>query len=216
MKSIRHKILSLTAIALSVIVLTACGKGGKKNSPDSVADSSSVAEEQIIDSVATFYLTPDGIGPIRIGMPVDSIPEMVAALYDHVTEGADEIGMARLFYNHSGVSFTALDFMEGKVDLIYLDNAYVKVATPEGDLTLGDEFSRVLLLPDCEAIWQDYDEASGIGMWYWNAGEIWYAVDQSTLTDSLKKKLYDSSLKPTKSDFDENVRIGYIGTGLPF
>lgn len=211
----KKKLHILVASFAAAMLLYACGSGKKADSDSVVADSV-VAESPEVDSVPTFFLTPDGIGPVRIGMSVDSLPEIVAGLYDHVTEGEDEIGMARLFYNHSGVSFTALDFMEGKVDLIYLDNAYVKVATPEGDLALGDEFNRVLALPDAEAIWQDYDEASGIGMWYWNAGEIWYAVDQSTLTDALKRKLYDSSLRPVKADFDENVRIGYIGTGLPF
>ena len=46
--------------------------------------------------------------------------------------------------------------MEGKVDVIALNGTRYGVATPEGELRIGDEFSKVLALPGVRSEWQDW------------------------------------------------------------
>lgn len=198
---------------LSLLSLLLWSCGSKKEQTVSDSDSLNIVADVETDSIPVFYLTSEGIDCIKIGEPLSETPDIVAGLYTKKQEGANPEANAMMFANNTGVIFTALDFMEGKIDMIYLDNSYVKVGTPSGDIALGDSFSRILELPGVRAEWQETEDS---GNWYWTWEGLWFGADASTLSEAGKHKIYDSRQEPKASDFDENSEIGYIGTGLAF
>ena len=197
-----------------VLLVTGCGKG----SSASTSDSDSVTAEnpdsiEVSVSGPVVYISRDSIGPIRIGMPVQEIPDSVAGLYDKKLTGASQDAVTVEFSNKLGSSFVAYDFGENKVDVLNLIGNFVKVKAPRGEFSLGDNFWKVLELPGVKAEWAGYDDS---GMWYWNWEGLWFAPSQENLPDVLVRRLYHSDMPPTQADFTDDVTIGFIGTGLPF
>lgn len=98
--------------------------------------------------------------------------------------------------------------------MISAESPHIVVCAPEGEmLRIGDEFSRVLSLPGVEAEWEDSDDE---GMWCWHWRGIWFQPDQSHLPEALSRELYSDVAPPADAAFTPGVRIGYIGTGLPW
>ncbi len=108
--------------------------------------------------------------------------------------------------------FTAYDFMEGKVDVIALNGTRYGVATPEGELRIGDEFSKVLALPGVRSEWQGLDDN---GVWWWTWKGLWFGPDEAGMSESLSEKMCDPKRPPMASDFS-GVKTGYVGTGTPY
>lgn len=78
---------------------------------------------------------------------------------------------------------------------------------------IGDSFANVLSIPGVQAEWIGYDDG---GMWYWTWDGLWFAPSQQGLGEILSRKLYDSKETPSAADFSDDVKVGFIGTGLPF
>lgn len=197
--------------AATVLILVGCGK--KQNVAVNDSDTLDIVTELEGDTVPSFYITSEGIGNVKIGEMIDDLPDMVTGLYNTRQEGNHTEAHAVMFNNNTGTIFTALDFMEGKIDMLYLDNAYVKVKGPEGDFCMGDSFDKVLSLPGVRAEWEESDQT---GEWYWTWEGLWLGVDPQNLPVALQQRLYDGGKEPAADDFNENVTIGYIGTGLAF
>ena len=201
-------------LAVMTVLLVGCSKGNSTGNSDS---DSILGEEEIMvekDSIGpAVYITRDSIGAIKIGMPMNEIPDSVAGLYNKKTLGASQDAVTIEFSNKYGESFVAYDFGENKVDVLNLIGNYVKVKAPRGDFSLGDSFRKVLELPGVKAEWAGYDDT---GMWYWNWEGLWFAPSQENLPEILARRLYHSDMHPTQADFTDEVTIGFIGTGLPF
>ncbi len=199
---------------LGLLVLSGCGGSKKEETKESVPfnDQSEVAEE-VVAPKDTFFLTKDNLGPVRIGMSVNNIPDSVAGLYGKKEVGASEDAVTVTFLDGDAESFIAYDFGESQVDVINLINRAVKVDAPRGAFGLGDKFAKVLELPGVRAEWSAYD---GNGSWYWVWEGLWFAPSQETLTETLSRRLYHSGSAPTVADFSDEVTVGFIGTGLPF
>lgn len=200
--------------ATCILILAACGNSHKEASADS--DSVSITEEVLIETTVSedvSYITKDSIGHIFVGMPVNEIPTSVPKLYDHKENGASEDAITITFLEGDKEKFIAYDFGEGNIDVLNVIGSNVKVKTPKGDLGLGSQFATILELPTVETEWSGYD---GTGSWYWIWDGIWFAPSQETLTETLSRRLYDYHNPPTADDFSDEIKIGFIGTGLPF
>ena len=201
--------------AVSALVITGCGGGNKNMTADSDSiypDMTSETVETVVP-VASSYITKDSIGHIFIGMTCHEVPDSVAGLYNHKENGASEDAVTITFSNPDGEQFISYDFGEGNIDVLNVIGRDIKVKAPDGDFGLGDKFTRVLDLPDVKTEWSGYD---GGGSWYWVWDGLWFAPSQETLTDSISRRLYNYDTAPIRSDFTDDITIGFIGTGLPF
>lgn len=200
--------------ALEAILLASCSGRGNNETYDSDSIEEAVTEDITAnDSQPHYLLTKDSVGGIWIGQPVNEIPDSIPGLYSGKENGASPDAVTIVFKGKDGERFIAYDFGEGKIDVINLIDASVKVKAPRGEFGIGDKFSNVLQLPGVEEEWSGYDNT---GTWYWKWEGLWFAPSQETISDHLSRRLYQSVQAPTPVDFDENVTIGFIGTGLPF
>lgn len=206
--------LRILSVLFLTLLLASCG--GKKNI-ETATDSDTTSVEEAVEEAAdtTYYLTSENLGPVIIGERMTAIPESYDRLYTSRVHADSHIGNVVAFYDNEEQMFTIFDYMEGNVDMIVLDSPRIKVAAPGGDITLGDSFMNILSLPSVEAEWiQDDDGTSG--KWFWTWSGLWFGIDESHLTEKLSSHLYNGATQPMAEDFDETVRIGYIGTGLPY
>lgn len=206
--------LRILSVLFLTLLLASCG--GKKNI-ETATDSDTTSVEEAVEEAAdtTYYLTSENLGPVIIGERMTAIPESCDRLYTSRVHADSHIGNVVAFYDNEEQMFTIFDYMEGNVDMIVLDSPRIKVAAPGGDITLGDSFMNILSLPSVEAEWiQDDDGTSG--KWFWTWSGLWFGIDESHLTEKLSSHLYNGATQPMAEDFDETVRIGYIGTGLPY
>lgn len=204
----------LIYMALGALLLTGCGRKREVGAADT--DSAEVPNpiDTVVAMLPTVYLTADSIGPIHIDMPINDLPAAVEGIYTARVYGSSPDAVAIDFNYDDRARFVAYDFGEGKVDVINLIGNDVKVKTLKGDIGIGDKMADVLDLPGVRPEWSGYD---GSGMWYWKWEGIWFAPAQENLSETLSQRLYHSGQAPTIKDFqDENVAIGFIGTGLPF
>lgn len=200
----------MAAIICGTLILASC-KSDKKEQIDSETISIDTAEA--MDTVPTYIFTPQGIGEIKPGMPIGQWPTETEGLYTHVdSEGGGDANQYN-FYRDDELTFTVMDFGEGKADLIILDDPEMNVKVGDDTVNMKTPFATLLSKPGVKAEWEQLDDE---GMWYWKADGLWFAPSQEHLTPSLADKLYNPDKVPTKSDFPEEITIGYIGTGLPF
>ena len=224
MKTLRYVALA----AIGAALLSGCGKSKNEAAmaTDSIAADNLNPADDAVAWVPVPYLTSRHIGPadtlgvidtvagLHIGMPVSQIPDSIAGLYNlkRNTDSGDAVAIEFL---EDGVErFVAYDFGEGNIDVINIIGGDVKVKTMKGDLTVGSPMTAVLNLPGVQAEWSSYD---GNGMWYWTWEGLWFAPSQENLSTELSHRLYHSGQAPTMKDFeDDEVTIGFVGTGLPF
>lgn len=201
----------LLLLSLPILLLAACGGSGK----GADTDSDSVAAAEGADSVATpvWCISADSVGPVRIGSRLDSVPLYEPGLYDDIARSENPDAMQYDFVLDGNVSFYALDFGEGRVDMIALSDTVVGVNAPKGIFKLGAPFSKVLELPGVKAEWSGYE---GDGAWVWRWQGLWFSPCQDGLSPVLVQRLYNSTQAPTGADFSGTETVGYIGTGLPF
>lgn len=201
-----------------IVCLTAIMVSCKENKKTATSDSDSAEVMQMVNEVVEssnepIYLSKDSIGTLAVGMETNDLPAVVDGLYDSSVPGTTTDALTIHFHRGDVDEFVAYDFGEGRIDVIEAVGPDVKVKTNAGDLELGDSFVKVLELPGVQTEWTGYDDG---GMWYWVWEGIWFAPVQDTLPEGLSKLLYNSSKAPEKSDFTENIKIDFIGTGLPF
>lgn len=199
--------------ALGTLLFVSCN--GKTENHESDSDSLEVLtpEVEVVQEGIHHILTKDSIGSIWIGQSVNEIPDSVPGLYTEKENGASPDAVTIVFKGPEGERFIAYDFGEGKIDVLNLIDTSVKVKAPRGEFGIGDSFTKVLELPGVTEEWSEYDNS---GTWYWRWEGLWFAPSQETISEHLSRRLYHSGQAPTRADFDEDVTIGFIGTGLPF
>lgn len=204
----------LIGIALAMLCLGSCGGNRKDTGTDQTSDSAATAQmESPVAGPENYYLTNDSIGPIRVGATISSLPAAVANLYDNMITTETPDAMAYTFMLADVPQFTIYDFMEGKVDVIALEGNARSVNTPDGELRVGDEFSKVFKLSGVESDWQGFDDS---GIWYWKWNGLYFGVDETDIPENLADALCDGKRPPRAALFTPTVKIGYIATGLPF
>ena len=207
---------NLTAIGLMSVVIASCGtKGLKEDRQDSMdmSDSTAGTEVSAVLGDSVFYITADSIGAVHVGEKISALPPVVDYLYDAMVTTPTPDAMAYTFLLNNVPQFTVYDFMRGEVDVIALEGNALSVNTPDGELRVGDSFKRVLGLKGVESEWIDLDDT---GVWYWKWNGLYFGVDETNLSDEQGEALCDGKLPPRASLLGDEVKIGYIATGLPF
>lgn len=206
------KINCLYAGAL-LLLLASCS--GHKATEATTQDSALTGEaESPVAGPTDFTLTADSIGPVHVDEQISRLPPAVPNLYDYVLPTETPDAMAYTYLLEDVPQFTVYDFMEGKVNVIALEGNARGVATPDGGtIRVGDDFSRVFALPGVESEWESLEES---GVWYWKWRGLYFGVDEMNLNEKVGAALCDGRHAPRASDFTPGIKIGYIGTGLPF
>lgn len=211
---------TLTALAVFTLLISlimgSCSGKGHAGGSDSVAPEEAPADttaDQTEDR-ADIPMTAEGVDRISVGMLTRHIPPESEGVYDSVYVENGYGSNTYLFFINGRPLFTAYEFTEGTVDVLSAESPQVVVVRPDGStLRLGDSFAEVLELPGVEAVWENADDD---GMWCWQWRGLWFQPDQSRLSEELSRRLYNDSEAPAASAFTPEIRIGYIGTGLPW
>lgn len=200
-----------------LIIVSSCAGEKKSQKTDTImeqeAQETIVRSDEAENEEPEYYLTHDGIGPIRLGISVNNLPESIENLYSRKAQGSTPDAMTIIFYDNEGPAFTAYDFGEAVIDLITLDSHKIKAGNEKHLLSIGESFNKVMEIDGAEPQWVDLDAG---GMWYVMADSLWFGAAQETINQELSRKLYNPDAEITKEDFPQNVKIGFIGTGLPF
>lgn len=210
------RLKNITAIGLMSVVIASCGtKGLKEDRQDSMdmSDSTAGTEVSAVLGDSVFYITADSIGAVHVREKISALPPVVDYLYDAMVTTPTPDAMAYTFLLNNVPQFTVYDFMRGEVDVIALEGNALSVNTPDGELRVGDSFKRVLGLKGVESEWIDLDDT---GVWYWKWNGLYFGVDETNLSDEQGEALCDGKLPPRASFLGDEVKIGYIATGLPF
>lgn len=203
--------------ALAAVGLASCGNKQKNDNFGFVNDSAQTIElESPVAGPTEYYITKDSIGPIHVGEKISLLPAAVPNLYDMMLTTETPDAMAYTFLLANDPQFTIYDFMEGKVDVITLEGNARGANTPKGELRIGDEFTKVLALDGVVSEWESYDEGEGDGVWYWKWNGIFFGVEETNLSEKFAYELMNGRHAPKASSFTPDIKIGYIGTGLPF
>lgn len=205
-----YYILAVTAL----VTLWSCGGSHETNQGGDKSDSALTEEmESPVAGPTEFYLTADSIGPVKVGDLISDLPAAVPNLYDMMLTTDTPDAMAYTFLLATVPQFTVYDFMEGKVDVILLEGDARGVQTPDGEIRVGDDFEKVLALKGVESEWENFDDG---GIWYWKWNGLYFGVDEMGLSRKFSEALMNSNMPPRASMFSDKIKIGYIGTGLPF
>lgn len=207
---------ALSALLLFAAMLPSCGHSD--SSTADTADSTALSEPESSSAPSEILLCADSIytpggAALAIGTRISDIPEQIPGIYDNIESTAGHDIREFHFKNGEDYLFTALDFGEGRIDLIMTNSADVKVAGAPSPITLTSPFTEVLSLPGSAPEWVDMDDT---GMWYWTWEGLWFAPDQSHLPEALSRHLYNEESLPGPADFNSEVAIGYMATGIPF
>lgn len=204
---------TLITFTLLVPLMAACSgnKAYNGNDSDSTIISEAEAALDSIDSMPLPALTAQGLGPVRIGMPIDSLPEGVDNLYDHF-ETDDEFDSSIITFSLQGETmFTVNNFGEGKVDVIALASDKLGFKTNAGMIHLGDPMVKMF---KADGVTTEFVSMDDSGEWYWRCNELWICPDPEQCSPELAEALGRRTNPPAASLVGDNVTIGYIGTGL--
>lgn len=211
--------LSIQAIAAGTLLLAAgCSGTSEKRTSDSDTTAGFSAEVPEPES-QVWYLTPDSLGPVHVGMKTAEMPENWPGLYTEIQKERAYGTDAYNFLLDEDVDhdacypFTVIDFGMGNVDIIMLNDSLVKVATPNGDISVNTPFSEVLAL---EGITPEWEEADGNGAWFWKWNGLWFQPAQEEMDQQLSSRLYDPNRRPVGLSFPPEIKTSLIATGLPF
>ena len=200
-------------MALTGVLLPACG-GGKTHPTDTLTVEPDPTPQPAEETMTDAKLGPTGVAPIKVGMRISEVKPSVENLYDSIARESGYESNSYTFLFDGERRFTVYEFETGIVNVVAADDDSVVVEDPTGEkIRLGDPFSKVLAIKDVKPVWESAD---GEGMWCWTWQGLWFQPDQSALPDVLSHKLYNPTTPPSPSDFNEDVKVGYMGTGLPW
>lgn len=204
----------LTLILLIPLVAScSVNKAYKGADSDSSIVSEAVADLDSIDAIPLPTLTAEGLGQIKIGMPIDSLPEGIENLYDHVQEEDTPDASVLTFTLHRTPMFSIYNFGDGKVDVITLNSRELGFRTPEGIIHMGDPMEKVF---QTKGVSTEYASADDNGQWYWRYEGLWICPDPAQCSPELAEALSSRNNPPSASLVSGTVTVGYIATGLPW
>ena len=201
-------------IAAAALTLAGCSGNKKAAQPAADTDSAFIQEaEAAIDSIQTPTLTAQGIGDVRIGMALDSVPQGQINLYDNIV--ADDSGEFKALNFRLGDKdmFTVTDYDDGKVDMISLYTSGVGVAVPNDTLRIGDPFTKLLKQ---SGVTTEFVSMDDMGVWYWRYKDLWFWPAEEGMNQALSNAMSERRNPPSAAMIGDGVKIGYIGTGVPF
>lgn len=117
---------------------------GECMSLDSIDKILLLDDDQILDyRSSTMSLT--GVGPVRIGMNMDSIPERVKGIYTTRTEIINpEAEIYSFGYGEDYTYFTGIGGPDGKLKSIEVENECIPLKVGDMVLRVGDTYSKIV------------------------------------------------------------------------
>lgn len=211
----RKNYLQIAAcLSSGILMLSSCGNKNATADRSIDTDSVVVAAEIPDTPFEMPPLTADSLGPVKIGMEVNRLPQDVAGLYVSFSPEVTPDAQVFLFSGEKGqILFTAYDFLEGKIDVIALNSPELAANAGGKTFHIGDSFAEVVATSGAKAEWAAMDDG---GLWYWRIDGLWFGVDEEGLEAGFAQALCDGTVPPRVSTVPEDAKIGYIGTGLPF
>lgn len=214
--TIRNHILHISGIAMLAAIpalsTVSCSHGDKR-----------AAESAAVESIAADSVTPEdaymaaitslGIDQVSVGKAIEDLAPSVVNLYDTIVVEDNYENTLYRFMLGGSERFDGYSFGDGTLDVVCAADRSICAVTPAGQLTLGMPFAEVLALDDVEPEFQSLD---GTGMWCWIWEGLYFQPSQARLPQQLSARLYNPAVAPGADDFDENVVIEYIGTGMPY
>lgn len=203
-----------TIFIVAALILAGCSGNKKAAQPAADTDSAFIREaEAAIDSIQTPTLTAQGIGDVRIGMALDSVPQGQISLYDNiVTDDSGEFKALNFRLGDKDM-FTVTDYDDGKVDMISLYTSGVGVAVPNDTLRIGDPFTKLLKQ---SGVTTEFVSMDDMGVWYWRYKGLWFWPAEEGMSQALNNAMSERRNPPSAAMIGDRVKIGYIGTGVPF
>ena len=196
-------------------LLASCSHNAKNsgNDTDSAFIENAEAIADSIDNPSNLpELTAEGLGPVRLGMEVDSIPSAWPGLYDRVTADASMDAQTFTFLEGTTPMFMVLDFDGGKANAIELLSPRMSVAGHPG-LHIGIPFADVIAMKGVTTEWIPFDDG---GQWYWRLDGLYLLPDLERCSAQLGAAMCDSKNPPAASLITADIPLGYLSTGLPF
>lgn len=212
MITLRHIYTSLLCGAL-LIGVGACSSGSVRHSDSAVIDTDTATIEDDSEEVTYAVMTDRGVESIKCNMLVSDMQPSIKQLYDSIIISHSNAYTIYRFIFEGYDRFKAYDFGDGAISMIEATDPGVIVETPNGDISLDMPFTNVMRLPGVTTQYQNFDDG-GIWSWVWRG--LYFLPSQQNLSHRLSSKLYTNGTPPTIEDFDDNVTIEYIGTGLPY
>lgn len=207
------KIYMAGAALCAIIALAACS-GHKEKEAATAGDSDSqfvVQAEEKAEDVVYPKLTPDSLGPVKVGAKIASLPQGIPNLYDNIQVDEGDMAHVYSFYMGEEAMFDVYDFGEGKVDVISLTSPKLGVQAGDTLLTVGAPM-ELALKAGAKSDFQSLDDE---GVWYWNLNGIWIYPSLNKSTQQLDNAMSNRRTPPSAALL-QNVPVGYIATGLPF
>lgn len=196
------------------ITLLLAGCSGNKQKASGDSDSAFIEEAELAaDSVTIPDLTAKGLGPLTVGMSLDSIPEGVAGLYDIIDSDGTPDALVYTFMLGDQQMFEAFTFDGKTLDMISIDSPEIPVSVSGGTLHLGDPMVNLLKL---RGVTTEYVTADDSGQWYWRYEGLWFYPDPAKCSEKLIEALGNNHNPPSASLVPDDLPIGFIATGLPF
>ncbi len=192
-------------------IVSSCGKKGGHETTDTATVSDTVTDNAEDEKI--LLLSSDGIGPVSCPIAIGDLQSYIDGVYDEVMveEGSDS-DIYRFIYA-GRERFRGYNFGEESLQMLCASDESVKVQTDEGYISIGTPFSEVLKL---EGVQPEFESLDGIGIWGWKWRGLYFLPSQRILPEGLATGLYNGDKVPQASDFNDEVVIEYIGTGLPF
>lgn len=191
-------------------LLAACSGNKSASSADTDSAFISAAEEKE-DSILSDVpqLTDKGIGAVRVGMSLDSLPQGIDGLYDRTeTDDTPDAHMISCYLGGE-LMFNIYDFGENKVDVISVLSPRIDC----GGIHIGDAMQGLIALGGVTTEYAALDES---GEWYWRYKGLWITPDPAKCTPALIEALSDGKNPPSASLFPDPLPIAAISTGLTF
>lgn len=205
-------LFSIASSLLVALLMCACSDKSSKTADSATVEADTVATLPESDGTVAI-ITNQGVGPVKCKTLVAEVRPSVENLYDTIIPEEEYEYTSYKFMLNGHERFCGYDFGDGIISVVSASDASVVASTPDGELAIGMPFTKVLSL---KGVTPEFQSLDGEGMWCWIWQGLYFQPSQSQLPQRLSSKLYSAGSTPTVDDFDDNVTIEYIGTGMPY
>lgn len=214
-KYISHiKQISVTAVILTLISAMASCRHTDSRDHDSVnTDSAAMLLSDDSVAVTPLIMTAGGIGSVRCGTSLSDLAPELEGVYDSIETWSEAEFDIYSFIYDGEERFEGFDFGDGVLSVLSARSTDIVVETPDGIITRDIPFTHVLSLPGVTA---EFESGNYGGIWCWKWHGLYFLPDDQHIPERLVSKLYNGDTEPVSEDFDDSVKLYYIGTGLPF
>ncbi|MDE5773936.1 MAG: hypothetical protein K2H86_05715 [Muribaculaceae bacterium] len=203
----------IAVIAMLISVTGSCRRSHSRDNDTVGVDSAAVSIPYGSLADTTLIMTAEGIGQVKCGIPLSDLAPALDGVYDSIETWSEAEFDIYSFIFEGEERFEGFDFGDGVLSVLSARSTDIVVETPDGVITRDIPFTRVLSLPSVTA---EFESGNYGGIWCWKWHGLYFLPDDQHIPERLVSKLYNGDTEPVSEDFDDTVKLYYIGTGLPF